>query len=290
MRVGILDVLSTPARSGTEAAYAAVITKQFASITPQAIAVWCRELGHRTFYAAYYGVGDPRRALPDDLDVLFVATYSQASALACALARLYRRAGVRTVIGGPHAKAFPRDCLRFFDLVVGDCDKGLVADILRGTFDPGTVVSSARPFADVPTVEERMPEIAAQHKALLDWLDGGNRCDLFLSLHNTESGEYLEAPAAFRPLGQRLFTALAVETTFNPATPLRDISETVARGRMTVDQGLFHERGLAAMLMEQMVEFNSKLGRCPTVADRTAFGAGLVRALAEAVSAEGGGQ
>ncbi len=169
MRVGILDVLSTPARSWTDAVYAAVMTKQYACITPQAVAVWCRELGHRTFYATYYGVGDPRRRLPDDLDVVFVSTYSQASALAYALAKLYRRAGARTVIGGPHAKAFPRDCLRFFDLVVGDCDKALVADILRGRFDPGSAVASARPFDDVPTVEERMPEIAASALAWGRW-------------------------------------------------------------------------------------------------------------------------
>jgi hypothetical protein len=37
------------------------------------------------------------------------------------------------------------------------------------------------------------------------------------------------------------------------------------------------------MLMEQMVEYNSKLGRCPTAADRTEFGAGLVRAFAAAL-------
>jgi len=44
---------------------------------------------------------------------------------------------------------------------------------------------------------------------------------------------------------------------------------------MTVDQGLFHDRQLPAMLMEQMIEFNSKLGRVPTAADRRAFGAEL---------------
>jgi radical SAM superfamily enzyme YgiQ (UPF0313 family) len=35
----------------------------------------------------------------------------------------------------------------------------LVTDILAGQFDPGSIVSSAQPFDDVPTVEERMPEI-----------------------------------------------------------------------------------------------------------------------------------
>ena len=159
MRVGILDILALPARRPAARAYNLLVTKQYASITPQAISVWCRRRGHETFYATYSGAGEPHRLLPRDLDVVFIATYTQASAIAYALGRLYRRAGTRTVIGGPHAKAFPMDCLRFFDLVVRECDQALVADILAGHFDPGSLISSARPFEDVPTVEERMPEI-----------------------------------------------------------------------------------------------------------------------------------
>jgi hypothetical protein len=159
LRVGILDLLTTPARSWAEAAYDLVFTKQYGSITPQAIAVWSRRLGHATFYATYHGVGDPRRRLPRDLDVVFVATYTQASPLAYALAKLWRREGALTVVGGPHARSFPRDCLRFFDVAVGDCDRALVEDILSGAVGPGTFVASRRPFADVPLVEERMPEL-----------------------------------------------------------------------------------------------------------------------------------
>jgi hypothetical protein len=61
---------------------------------------------------------------------------------------------------------------------------------------------------------------------------------------------------------------------------------------MDVAQGLFHDRKLPAMLMEQMVDFNSKLGRCPDIPDRQQFGAGLVRALAAAVESgrNAGGQ
>ena len=51
-----------------------MITKQYASVTPQAISVWCRRRGHETFYATYCGAGDPRRLLPRDLDVVFIAT------------------------------------------------------------------------------------------------------------------------------------------------------------------------------------------------------------------------
>ena len=161
MRVGVLELLIDEAPSGrlVDRAYRAVFRKQYASIMPQAVAVWCRQMGHDVTYATYHGQQDPVRLLPDDLDVLFLATYTQASALAYALARLYRRRKTLTVIGGPHARSFPRDCLRFFDLVVGRCDRALVAEILAGTYDPGSVVSTDRSLTDVPGVEERMPEL-----------------------------------------------------------------------------------------------------------------------------------
>ncbi len=98
--------------------------------------------------------------LPNDLDVVFISAFTQASALAYALAKLFRKEKTRTIIGGPHAKSFPKDCLRFFDLVVKDCDKVLIEDILKNRFDPPMIVSSDRPLLDVPTVEERLPEIS----------------------------------------------------------------------------------------------------------------------------------
>ena len=159
MRVGILDILALPFRGPASTAYQVLLTKQFAGITPQAISVWCRRAGHATYYATYYGQGDPQALLPDDLDVVFIASYTQVSPLAYALGRLYRAQGVRTVIGGPHAKAFPVDCQRFFDIVVTTCDQELIGDIIAGHVDPGSVVASQRPFDDVPAIEERMPEI-----------------------------------------------------------------------------------------------------------------------------------
>jgi Zinc carboxypeptidase/Cytosolic carboxypeptidase N-terminal domain len=134
---------------------------------------------------------------------------------------------------------------------------------------------------------QKMPEIAAQRRAILDWVDSGRRLDLFLSLHNTENGEYLEAPDQFKTLGERVFQELAATTSFNPTAPLRATGTSTTPGkpgRMTVDQGLYHDRHLPAMLMEQMIEYDSKLGRVPTSADRQAFGAELVRALAAVVT------
>ncbi len=93
----------------------------------------------------------------------------------------------------------------------------------------------------------------------------------------------------FKALGERAYQELASQSSFSPTGPLRDPGATTTPGkpgRMTVDQGLFNDRKLPAMLMEQMIEYNSKLGRVPTAADRRQFGGELVRALSAAVTGE----
>jgi radical SAM superfamily enzyme YgiQ (UPF0313 family) len=160
MKVGVLELLveSVPQTWG-EHWYNLWYKKILASLTPQAVAAWCRQLGHEVYYATYYGQCDPQRLLPDQLDMVFIATYTQASALAYALSKLYRRAKTVTVIGGPHARSFPMDCLRFFDFVVRDCDKTLLRDLFHGAFSRGTVITSGRRLEDIPSVAERLPEI-----------------------------------------------------------------------------------------------------------------------------------
>ncbi len=160
MLVGIIDLLYDRIPSRRCDLYGYYFRKQFMGIAPQAVAVWCRQLGHRVHYRTYWGQADPLALLPDDLDVLFVSSYTQSSALAYAIAAFFRRKGTLTVIGGPHARSFPTDCARFFDIVVKDCDRELVDDILRRRFDARSVVSSRRPPSEFPSVEERMPEIA----------------------------------------------------------------------------------------------------------------------------------
>ena len=159
MRVGVLELLIAEVGIGwSRKAYTHLLTCQYVSIMPQAVSVWCRELGHETFYATYYGQADPKSLLPNDLDVVFISAYTQASALAYALARLYKQEKTLTVIGGPHAKAFPEDSLRFFDVVVRECDRALIAEILSD-LPAGETVSSGRPLRDLPAVEERVPEL-----------------------------------------------------------------------------------------------------------------------------------
>jgi hypothetical protein len=161
MNVGVLELIAyTVPPEWRRRALAAALRKVLYSVMPQAVAAWCRRLGHRTHYATYYGQADPLRLLPDDLDVVFVSASTQASGLAYALARAYRGRGVRTVLGGPHARCFPADALRFFDVVVGECDPALVSDILGGHVDPGSFVSGRRP-SSLPGLAERFPDVVA---------------------------------------------------------------------------------------------------------------------------------
>ena len=138
------------------------------------------------------------------------------------------------------------------------------------------------------TVNPRlMPEIAAQKKAMFGWLDAGRAIDFFLTLHNTESTDFIEGPATTKALGERFLKLLVDTTTFySPKGPrLAPVSTTPGmKGRMSVNQALFNERKVPAYLLELMVDRNEKIGRCPTVADRLEFGGGLVRAMCEALA------
>lgn len=162
MHVGILDLLTdVPLTGPLSRIYAAYFRKQFVSIGPQAVSVWCRQHGHDVTYATYYGQQDPRSLLPKHLDIVFIATHTPCALLAYALAKVFRAEKVRTVLGGPHAKSFPEDASRFFDIVVTACDRTLIGDILEGHVDPPAILASGRPLTEIPTVAERQPEIEA---------------------------------------------------------------------------------------------------------------------------------
>ncbi len=145
---------------------------------------------------------------------------------------------------------------------------------------------------------ESMPEIDAERRAMWEWLDQGRRIDLFLTIHNTESVDYLEGPIheggpAVRAIADRLHEALSRSPGFDsPGGPrdLRPLEAQGRKGRMTVHEALARERGVAAFLVELRIESGPKLGRCATVDDRLELGASLGRALANSVLARESGR
>lgn len=129
----------------------------------------------------------------------------------------------------------------------------------------------------------KMPEITAERGAVKRWLDEGGHVDLFLSLHNTETAEYLEGPpAGYRELARRFQELLVERTEFFPSRELSFASETTTagmKGRMTVIQGLYKDWKLPGFLMEQRIAYNAKLKRLPLPEDRMRFGAELVKVM-----------
>ncbi|NOX33624.1 MAG: radical SAM protein [Deltaproteobacteria bacterium] len=161
MKIGVLELLSENAnRSFCQMPHNFFVVRQYASIMPQAVSVWIRKLGHDVFYATYYGQKDPIKLVPHDLDIIFISCFSRGSGLAYALAKLFKKKNpkILTILGGPHAKQFSFDALRFFDVVVKDCDETLIKEIL-GDFPEKSIVTSLRKLKEIPTIEERLPEI-----------------------------------------------------------------------------------------------------------------------------------
>jgi hypothetical protein len=138
----------------------------------------------------------------------------------------------------------------------------------------------------------KMPEITAQRGAVAKWMAAGRGIDFFLSLHNTETSEYLEGPpekggnGRHAALARSVFDLLKAESTFAPTRDLfySEVTTTAGmKGRMTVSQGLYRDHGIASFIMEQRISMNPKLGRLPLIEDRIRFGGELVRAVAKAL-------
>jgi len=123
--------------------------------------------------------------------------------------------------------------------------------------------------------DPRMPEIAAAKKALL-----AEKVDLFLTLHNQETGGWLSGSEAHPQIAARFFDLLNRETScFLPEGKPRPVGAKPAPGRATVYQWLTLERKAPAFLLEQGIAFDGKLRRLPVSADRIAFGRELARAM-----------
>ena len=136
----------------------------------------------------------------------------------------------------------------------------------------------------------KMPEIAAERRAIFDWVDAGKRVDFFLTLHNTETNEYLHGPPdpgeSLRPLLENVNKLWSEGKTFSAAQPPTFLKPTTTAGkpgRMNVVQGLYHDRKLPAFEVEMRIAKHPKLGHRPNIDDRKLAGAELIQAIWQAV-------
>jgi len=130
----------------------------FASIMPQALAVWCEEAGHDVSFVCYTGFETLPLEFPEKPDIAFIGAFTQAAQLSYALSAMLRARGTVTVLGGPHARCYPEDACQYFDYVLGFTDRQLIRDLLS---DPrprptgGLHLEAATQPVSLPGVRER---------------------------------------------------------------------------------------------------------------------------------------
>jgi hypothetical protein len=128
LRIGVIDLVSNGPAHGL---WSRLMNANLASIMPQVIGVWCEEAGHSVSYVCYTGYEDLNAALPAETDIVFIGAFSETAQLAYALSALYRQRGTVTVLGGPHARCYPEDSVRYFDYVLGFTDQSTIDEVLR---------------------------------------------------------------------------------------------------------------------------------------------------------------
>lgn len=157
LRIGIVDlVTNVPSR----ALWTRVMHGNFASIMPQVVAVWCQQAGHHVTYVCYTGLENLADELPEDADIIFIGGFTESAQLAYALSHMLQARGAVTVLGGPHARAYPQDAQKYFDYVLGFTDHAIIDDILRDAAPHrpiGRHLSAVVPPRSLPGVRERWP-------------------------------------------------------------------------------------------------------------------------------------
>ncbi|MCB9230087.1 MAG: radical SAM protein [Bacteroidia bacterium] len=164
LRVGIIDLIS---KSPNSSLYARAMYANLMGIMPQVVAVWAEELGHEVTLVAYTGRENLVAELPQDVDVVFISAFTQSAQLAYALSNRFRHEGAITILGGPHARAYPMDGCKYFDYVLGFTHKSTIKNILDGPEQHrplGVHIAEKIQPIHLPGVEERWKYIEATLK------------------------------------------------------------------------------------------------------------------------------
>ncbi len=128
LKVAVIDLVSN---IPTKALFARLMYPNLAGVMPQAVSVWCEEEGHKVNYICYTGFEDLTAEIPKECDIVIISSFTQSALLAYALSALFKSRGAVTVLGGPHARCYPKDSCKYFDYVLGFTDKALINRVLE---------------------------------------------------------------------------------------------------------------------------------------------------------------
>jgi hypothetical protein len=161
LQIAVIDLVT---KGPTRALYARVMHPSLASIMPQIVAVWCEEAGHDVEFICYTGFENLLEEIPAETDVIFITAFTQAAQLAYAISNMCRQRGAVTVLGGPHARCYPDDALKYFDYVTGFTDREVINDILADAEahrPQGVYLAADDQPTDLPSLADRWKFVEA---------------------------------------------------------------------------------------------------------------------------------
>ena len=154
LKIGVIDLVS---KGPNNTLWATTMHANLASIMPQVVATWCEQLGHEVSFTCYTGKENLVKELPAEADVIFISSFTQASFLAYAISNFFRSRNVITVLGGPHARCYPDDAIKYFDYVLGFTNISVIKEVLEecSSQKEGKFLSSGHQPKALPGVRER---------------------------------------------------------------------------------------------------------------------------------------
>lgn len=164
LKIGVIDLVH---KGPTKNLYARLMHANLASIMPQVIATWCEQDGHEVQYICYTGLEDLSKDLPKNTDIIFICAFTQSALMSYALSNMFQSQGAITVLGGPHARCYPDDAVKYFDYVAGFTDKVVIQDILNDNEQHrpvGRYVTAKKQPTYLPGVKERWKFVEATIK------------------------------------------------------------------------------------------------------------------------------
>ena len=148
LKVGVIDLVS---KGPAHTMWARIMHANLASIMPQVVATWCEQEGHDVKMICYTGYEDLSKELPQNVDVVFICSFTQAALLAYALSNYFRSKGAVTVLGGPHARCYPDDAVKYFDYVLGFTHKSTIMEVLDNCTPQGAKESNFQQSSNLPS-------------------------------------------------------------------------------------------------------------------------------------------
>ncbi len=127
LKIGVIDLV---AKGPANTLWAKIMHANLASIMPQVVATWCEEQGHEVKMICYTGREDLGKEFSQQVDLVFISSFTHAALLAYSLSNYFRSRRIVTVLGGPHARCYPDDATKYFDYVLGFTNKATIVEVL----------------------------------------------------------------------------------------------------------------------------------------------------------------